>query len=78
MGVQAGTSNAISMLLTTSATMPVVAIQPPQRKDVGKTKRPMMRACMATIKVTAMIGTEMIPLTTALQYRAFIGSTGLK
>lgn len=65
-------------MATTMIVITTVVSQPPQRKAEGRTRTPMTRLCVAMTMVTTRIGTDNTPLTTALQYRALIGSMGLK
>ena len=58
--------------------MTLVATHPKTRSQPVTTKGPMTSRLIASRIITAMIGTAMTPLITALQNNALIGSTGVK
>ena len=55
-----------------------VANQPAAIIGQGKVRRPIMRGFTAITIMTAMRGAASTPLTTALQYKALIGSSDVK
>ncbi len=65
----------MSSMAATASSMQAVASHPSHRSGPRTAKAPMTSQRDAASIITAMIGTAMIPLTTALQYRARIGST---
>jgi hypothetical protein len=65
-------------MAATATAMIRVANQPITFRFDLITKRPMMSGRAAINIMTIMMGTEMIPLITALQYSALIGSIAVK
>ena len=63
-------------IAATAQPMITVAVQPSSLWLGVAVKSPMRRLLVTTIIMAAMMGTEMTPLCTALQYRALIGSMG--
>ena len=59
-----------------AAAMTAVAAQPKTRVSGRSENRPMTERRDATTIIAAMIGTAAMPLTTALQNKALIGSIG--
>ena len=68
----------VSSIAATAVAIISVAIQPRTFSFVVMTNRPMIPGRAAISIITAMTGTEMTPLMTALQYSALNGSTGVK
>jgi hypothetical protein len=65
-------------MATTAAAMTAVATQPRPLTHPVTTKSPLTFGAAASRIMIAMTGTATTPLITALQYRARIGSIGVK
>ena len=62
---------------TTHAAIVAVAVQPSPRSQPLMTNFPMTLRCAVIIIITLITGTATMPLITALQYRALMGSSGV-